>query len=66
MEELIRKVIGILDTVEVKGKANMNKVLVSMQALEKVADAMKHNRETMAKVAAAGYETKEGVEKDEH
>lgn len=50
MEELIRKVIVVLDTVEVKGKANMDKMLGCMQALEKIADALKHNREEMSKV----------------
>lgn len=50
MEELIRKVLVTLDTVEVKGKANMDKMLASMQVLEKIADAMKHNREEMSKV----------------
>ena len=50
MEELIRKVLATLDKVEVKGKANMDKMLGCMQALEKVADALKHNREEMDKV----------------
>lgn len=50
MEELIRRVLATLDAVEVKGKANMDKMLASMQALEKIADAMKHNREEMSKV----------------
>jgi len=50
MEELIRKVLATLNTVEVKGKANMDKMLGCMQALEKIADAMKHNREEMNKV----------------
>lgn len=50
MEELIRKVLATLDTVEVKGKDNLNKMLGCMQALEKIADAMKHNREEMNKV----------------
>lgn len=47
MEELIRKVIATLDTVEVKGKANLDKMLGCMQALEKIADAIKHNRESL-------------------
>ena len=50
MEELIRKVLATLNTVEIKGKANMDKMLGCMQALEKIADAMKHNREEMDKV----------------
>lgn len=50
MEELIRKVLATLDKVEVKGKANMDMMLGCMQALEKVADAMKRNREEMNKV----------------
>lgn len=54
MEEIIRKVIATLNTVEVKGRDNMDKVLGCMQALDKVADALRHNRETMEK-------TKEGA-----
>lgn len=49
MEELIRKVLEILDTVDVKGKDNLNKMLGCMQALEKIADALKHNREELNK-----------------
>ena len=49
MEELIRKVISTLDKVEVKGKANMDRMLGCMQALEKIADALKHNREELSK-----------------
>ena len=47
VEELIRKVLATLDTVEVKGKDNMDKMLGCMQALEKIANAMKHNRESL-------------------
>ena len=54
MEEIIRRVIATLNTVEVKGRDNMDKVLGCMQALDKVADALRHNRETMEK-------TKEGA-----
>lgn len=50
MEELIRKVIATLDAVEVKGRANLDRMLGCMQALEKVADAMAHNRETFSEV----------------
>jgi len=50
MEELIRKVLATLNTVDVKGSGNMNKMLGCMQTLEKIADAMKHNREEMNKV----------------
>lgn len=50
MEELIRKVLATLDAVEVKGKDNLDKMLGCMQALEKIADAMKHNREEMNKL----------------
>lgn len=54
MEQLIRQVIATLDTVEVKGRDNLDKVLGCMQALEKIADAMRHNRETMNKVTQEG------------
>lgn len=47
MEELIRKVLLTLDKVEVKGRENIDRMLACMQALEKVADAMKHNREEL-------------------
>lgn len=59
MEELIRKVIATLDKVEVKGQDNMNRLLASMQTLERIADAMQHNREEMNRVQA-----QEGVNKD--
>lgn len=49
MEELIRKVIATLNAVEVKGKDNIDRMLGCILALEKVADAMKHNREEMGK-----------------
>lgn len=52
MEELIRKVIATLDKVEVKGRANMDRLLASMQTLERIADAMQHNREEMNRVQA--------------
>ena len=42
---MLRKTIAILDTIEVRGKANMSKMLGCMQAIEKIADAIKHNRE---------------------
>ena len=54
MEQLIRQVIATLDTVEVKGRDNLDKVLGCMQALEKIADAMRHNRETMNKLTQEG------------
>ena len=65
MEELIRKVIATLDTIEVKGRDNMDKLLGCMQALDRVAEAMRHNREAMASVSAAEEATKEGVKNDE-
>lgn len=49
MEELIRKVLATLDKVEVKGRDNIDMLLGCMQALEKIAAAMKHNREEMSK-----------------
>lgn len=52
MEELIRKVIATLDKVEVKGRANMDRLLASMQTLERIADAMQQNREEMNRVQA--------------
>ena len=50
MEELIRKVIATLDKVEVKGRNNLDRMLGCMNTLEKIADALKHNREEMDKV----------------
>ena len=47
MEELLRKVLSTLDKVEVRGRENIDRMLACMQALEKVADAMKHNREKL-------------------
>lgn len=47
MEELIRKVLATLDAVEVKGKANIDRMLGCMLTLEKIADAMAHNREAL-------------------
>lgn len=49
MEELIRKVIFTLNKVEVKGRDNLDRMLGCMDALKKVADAMKHNREELSK-----------------
>ena len=49
MEQLMRQIIATLDQVEVKGKDNMSKLLGSIQTLEKIADAMRHNREALAK-----------------
>ena len=54
MEQLIRQVVATLDTVEVKGRDNMDKILGCMQALDKIADAMRHNREQMSKVTQEG------------
>lgn len=65
MEELIRKVIETLDGVEVKGRSNLNKMLGCMQTLDRIAEAMRHNREAMASVSAAEEATKEGVKNDE-
>ncbi len=56
MEELIRKVLATLDKVEVKGKDNMDRLLGCMQALTKIADAMKHNREKLSKAQPAEQE----------
>lgn len=61
MEELIREVIGLLDTIEVRGKGNMNKLLACIQVLEKIAKAMQHNREEMSK---AQQTVEEGGEND--
>lgn len=52
MEELIRKVIATLDTIEVKGRDNMDKLLGCMQALDRVAGALAHNRQEMNRVQA--------------
>ena len=56
MEELIRKVIVTLDKIEVKGRDNMDRLLGSIQALTKIADAMKHNQEAMTKAQPAEQE----------
>lgn len=45
---MIRKVITTLDKVEVKGRNNLDRMLACMQTLEKIADAMKHNREALS------------------
>lgn len=50
MEQLIRQVIATLDKVEVKGRDNIDRLLGSIVTLEKIADAMRHNREALAKV----------------
>lgn len=52
MEEMIRKVLFTLDTIEVKGRKNIDRMLGCMQALEKVAAALAHNRETLAAAPA--------------
>ena len=52
MEELIRKVLATLDKVEVKGKDNIDHMLGCMLTLEKIADAMAHNREALSKAQA--------------
>ena len=57
MEELIRKVISTLDKVEVKGKDNMDRMLGCMNALEKIADALKHNREELGKAQTEEQKT---------
>lgn len=49
MEQLIRQVIATLDKVEVKGRDNIDRLLGSIVTLEKIADAMRHNREALAK-----------------
>lgn len=48
VEEMIRKVITTLDKVEVKGRNNLDRMLACMQTLEKIANAMKHNREALS------------------
>ena len=50
MEELVRKVLSTLEAVEVKGKANMDRMLGCILALEKVADALAHNKEEFSSV----------------
>lgn len=49
MEDLIRNVMATLDRVEVRGRDNIARMNACMQALEKIADALKHNREAMQK-----------------
>lgn len=60
MEELIRKVLFTLDKVEVKGRENLDRLLGCMQALEKIADAMKHNREALGKAQQDSPECADG------
>lgn len=50
METLIRQVLYTLDQIDVKGRENIDRMLGCMQALEKIANAMKHNREEMEKI----------------
>lgn len=50
MEELIRKVLFTLNTIEVKGRENIDRMLGCMQVLEKVADALAHNRKAFSEV----------------
>lgn len=49
MEHLIQKVLYTLDQIDVKGRENIDRMLGCMQALESIANAMKHNREEMEK-----------------
>lgn len=60
METLIRQVLYTLDQIDVKGRENIDRMLGCMQALEKIANAMKHNREEMEKIP----ETVKKVEKE--
>lgn len=56
METLIRQVISTLDTVEVKGRDNIDKLLGSILVLEKVADALRHSREMLEKEQKTAHE----------
>ncbi|MBQ8555362.1 MAG: hypothetical protein IJ438_05740 [Clostridia bacterium] len=62
MEELIRKVLFTLDTIEVKGRANIDRMLGCMQLLEKVADALAHNHKVFSEVKTnSPLNTREGA-----
>lgn len=65
METLIRQVLYTLDQIDVKGRENIDRMLGCMQALEKIANAMKHNREEMEKIQETVQQTtQEGGEKN--
>jgi hypothetical protein len=65
VETLIRQVLYTLDQIDVKGRENIDRMLGCMQALEKIANAMKHNREGMEKIPEMVKKTtQEGGEKN--
>ena len=65
METLIRQVLYTLDQIDVKGRENIDRMLGCMQALEKIANAMKNNREEMEKIQETVTQaTQEGGEKN--
>lgn len=65
VETLIRQVLYTLDQIDVKGRENIDRMLGCMQALEKIANAMKHNREEMEKIQEKVQQTtQEGGEKN--
>lgn len=47
MKNLIQQVLYTLDQIEVRGRENIDRMLGCMFALERVAEALKHNRETL-------------------
>lgn len=47
MKNLIQQVLYTLDKIEVRGRENIDRMLGCMVALERVAEALKHNRETV-------------------
>lgn len=49
MEELIRKVLKILDGVEVHGRDNIINMYAALKTLENIADALRHNKQTVGK-----------------
>lgn len=61
MENVIQKVLYTLGLIEIKGRENIDRMLGCMQALEKVADALKHNRETLGEAQQDRFQGEDGV-----
>ncbi|MBQ3155893.1 MAG: hypothetical protein IJB81_03070 [Clostridia bacterium] len=65
MEKLIRSVLNALGRIEVRGKDNIACMLSCMQALEKIAEALRLNRETVCEEASGSPLTPAALEKEE-
>lgn len=66
MEKLIRSVLNALGRIEVRGKDNIACMLSCMQALEKIAEALRHSRETLGEEASGSPLTPSALEKEEN